>query len=309
MNIMRIAFILALFAALAIPGTAGAYNNQFSVGLGYGTGDATAGGTDLDAKTSQASIEYKRFFTGIETTDSPYSVREFLQHPSWLSIGLDFRGMKVDSKATNQSIKFQQGEFGISGIYYLDSGTGIGGAIKAHPGSTNYDNVPFAVNEVHSGTELTLTLHQYITGEVRLGADLSSGAFKTEESDSGVLIDEYDETMIFAYVDALVNEFFYIRAGMGTGEQEYDGGGTTDLSRFSLTAGVFPNQRLGVFLTHEAETEDDPSEESTMTTTEVSAEYFFNDRMSLEGALGIFKIEDGLDLDATTLGLLFSIVY
>ena len=309
MNIMRFAFILALSAALAIPATAGAYDNQFSAELGFGAGDATAGGSDLDASTSHAAIGYTRFFTDVETTGSPYSVREFLQHPSWLSVGLDYRRMKIESKATNQSIRFEQGEVGISGIHYLDSGTGIGGAIKAYPGSTNYNNVPLAVNEVHSGTELTLTLHQYLTGAVRVGADLSRGAFKTEESDSSVLIDEYDETMIFAYVDALVNEFFYIRAGIGTGEQEYDGGGTTDLGRFSLTAGVFPNQQMGVFLTHEVESEDDPSEESTTTTTEVLGEYFFNDRMSLEGSLGLFKMENGLDVDATILNLSFSILY
>jgi hypothetical protein len=309
MNIMRIAFILALSAALAIPGTAVAYNNQFSAEFGFGTGDATAGGTDLDANMRQFAIKYTRFFSGIETTSSPYSVREFLQHPSWLSAGLDYKRLVIESKTTNQSIRFVQGEIGASGMHYLDSGTGIGGALKTYPGSTNYENVPFAVNKVHSGTALTFTMHQYLTNEVRVGADFSKGSFKTEESDSGVLLEEYDETMLFAYVGALVNEFFYIRAGMGIGEQDYEGGDKTDLDRFSLTAGVFPSQQFGVFLTHEVETEDDPSEESTTTTTAIAGEYFFNDRMSLEGSLGTFKMENGLDVDATTLVLSFSILY
>lgn len=306
MNIRHIAFLLALTAALALPGTAGAYNNQFSVALGTGAGDNAAG--TLDVKQSQFSIGYTRFFTGIETTETPYAVREFLQHPSTLSVGLDYTRRRLESTTSNQALRLEQGVFYVSGIYYLDSDTGIGGALMSHPGSTNYENIPATVNEVHSGSTFTLTLHQYLTEAVRVGADLSSGGFRTKDSNE-VQVDKYDETRLLAYVDALINEFYYIRAGIGTGEQEYDGGGTTDLSSFSLTAGVFPSQRLGVFLTHEVETEDDPSEETTITNTEVAGEYFFSDRTSLEGTLGILEVENGLDIDATILSLSLNFVY
>ena len=93
--------ILMLAACLIVPGSALAYQNQISGRLGAGTGSFDFSGMGPlsgkgDTSIGQFGFNYSRYFTALETNDSPYFMREFLQHPTTLDVEIGSRAMTFE---------------------------------------------------------------------------------------------------------------------------------------------------------------------------------------------------------------------
>jgi hypothetical protein len=300
MRHIRIAILLALTAALVLPGAAMAYENQFEASLSSGSGDHKEPGVDADLSMSTFTLGYTRFFESIETGDSPYAMREFLQHPSKLFVTLG--GMAMEIEATGGKMEVTQSALELGGVYHLESNTGLGASIASY--KQEWEATGWGTAET-SGTIITLFVDQYINETVLVGADYSSGSFETEYSNA---TEEFDETMFHVRAEALINNFVYLEAAIGSGKEKPDGAGEdTDLGEFSLVAGVFPSQQLGIYLSHDVETaEETGNTDETTTITMLSAEYFLNEAVGLRASVGSFKSEDKEDdseRDATMIGL------
>ncbi len=311
-RITSIAIILmvAMFAAcLIVPGSALAYQNQISGHLGTGSGSfdfSDMGPMSGKGDTSMGwfGLNYSHFFTALETNDSPYYLREFLQHPTTLDVSIDSMAMTFEYDGGGE-FEMAMASAELGGTYFLGTGTGVSLAIV----SDVQEMSTSGYSDEDTSTSLRLGVEHYVTDTVAVGASYQTGS--GENTETGGPTTDFDTSEASLFVRAFVGDSVFLEAEYLSGKDEPDGGISTDTTEMSLRAMYFLNQSLGLYAMYSAETEDAGGSEDEITMTSIGANYFFNESTFIDASLMMMKNEmsSGGEFDATSIfikaGILF----
>ncbi len=301
--------ILMLAACLIIPGSALAYENQISGHLGAGTGSFDFSGMGPFSGKGDTSMgffgfNYSRYFTALETSDSPYFLREFLQHPTTLGVNIDSMAMTFEYDS-GVELEMTMTTTELGGTYFFGSGTGVSLALVSDVDDMSVSGF----KEEDASTSFMLGAEHYVTDTIAVGASYQTGS--GEHTETGSAATDFDTSEVSLTVGAFVGDAVFLEAEYLSGSDEPEGGTSTDTTELSLTAMYFLNQSLGIYAMYSTETEDDGGSEDEMTMNIIGANYFFNESAYIDGSLMMMKNEmaSGGEFDATSIiikaGILF----
>ncbi len=301
--------IILMVSMLAMPASSHAFNNLLEIYMGGGSGDATGAG-EADVDMGMFGAEYTMYFTALETTEDPYAMREFLQHPSYLNLGLESQTMET-TFAGGGTMEDTSGTISIGGMFYLPNGTGLGGTLSSTGGE---EKSPGGTDDL-TETSVVLSLDHYVSDNTSFSVDLNSISSETKD-DSGAIVkdDTYDQKTIDIRGSTLINNKIWVTGLVGFGEQEMENGTSLDVSRFELEAGMFPMQKLGVFIGVGTEKIEGDNSESTETYSMLSADYSLSESINIMAAFIKHKMEEdggggAMEVDITMLQLAMGILF
>ncbi len=310
-RITSIAIILML-AMLAMPVSSHAFNNLFEVNLAGGSGDVSGGGFEADIDMGVFGAAYTRYFTALETTEGPYGMREFLQHPSYLIVGLESTAMELTVAGGLMSMEDTEGTFSLGGMFYLPNGTGLGATLISTSGEevSKVLGVQTDKDEITEAS-LVLSVNHYVTDNMSFGVDLTSLTNETENSGNTV---EYTQSTLDFKGSTLINNKFWLTGLIGFGELEIDGGDSYDISRLEIEAGFFPMNSLGIFLGVGADKIEGDNLEVTETYTTLAVDYSISEAINIRTAVTNHSEEeddgsDTIEVDMTLLSLGVGILF
>jgi hypothetical protein len=286
---------LVLAMVIALPGATSALENEFVLGLGVGSGDTkSSGGSDGKIESLTLELGYKRFFPGLESTDTPYGLREYTQHPSRISIDFSGTDATVDDKASSSEIMtIALSEVHIGGMYYTDKedySTGLG--VEMTVSETVREETGTGKKYESDTRAMSMVLQQYIE-RIRLEAGFETQRTESKQTPGGSTT-KYDQRTFSFGASALIEEFISLSLMFGRGEREFDNGGDTyDVEEVEIEAGVYPAKNIGILVSHSAETTERPGGgEDELTNTSLEAKYFLNEQMRLSATYMKVKRED-----------------
>ena len=278
--------LLAAILIVSMPITCLAYENSIGVYLASESGTLDYLGGDFDYSGGFFGLAYTRYLKPVETTDSPYGAREFLQHPSNFGIALISMASEIDDNYSSLKIEDSMGGLAIGGEFFTnneDYATGFGITYISMSGEEEWSP---GILDVDITTDmLALEVIQYLNRNVRLTVGYEKSSTEYEYSTGAE--SECDEVMLSLYAEALIDNFF-LGAGYGSGEEEWDDGTSEDLTKVELNAGFFLNQSTSLSMEYYTYEEEDSYKR-----TEISfaGDHYFSDRMCLGGSLYKGKTE------------------
>ncbi|MCK4910413.1 MAG: hypothetical protein KAR83_02175 [Thermodesulfovibrionales bacterium] len=295
--------IILMVAMLAMPVASHAFENLLEIDIAGGSGEMISDFGDADIDMAILGAAYTRYFTALETTEGPYAMREFLQHPSYLNVGLESQTMEVTMEGGLRSMEDTEGTISLGGMYYLPNGTGLGGALisSSSEEERKFLGITMSKDET-TDLSLVLSVNHYVADNMSFGVDLTSLASETK-TDSGVTTEKSTQQTLDFKGSSLINNMFWISGLVGVGELEVDKGPIFDVSRFELEAGFFPMQKLGVMLSVGTEKIEGDYFESTETFTTIALDYSITESINVRTAIISFKGEEDEGGDVTEIDL------
>jgi hypothetical protein len=291
-----------MLLCLTIPGLAFALNSNIEFSLGFGSGDMTVPGTPAkgDVDSLELNLFYTHFLQGLETDDTPYGAREFLQHPS--SIGGGFQKYELEIvDGTGDTIDYNVDGIGFGGMYYTSSepnATGIGLTYVSYDMEMVWtlSGIPYPTDV--DETSIILSLNQYVAegARIELGyrmADMKTGAVS------------HDATILTIGASALIDNL-WISGYLEDGEDDWPTGYTDDdISGLGVVIGAYINQSTGLFFSYSNRETDDGT--STLDETDISfiGDYYLNEKTHIAGTLTLHEEDDPTfaEIEETIIGV------
>lgn len=288
MNKMRSIVKLLLLVFLLIPVNAFALNNnvEMSVSSGYGDIDV-AGGGSADSDSLEFGLVYTHYVQPLKSDDSPYGVREFLQHPS--NFGVAYATYDWEAKESGDTIDYNVSQFAFGGMFYTsgkENATGLGLAYVSQ--DTDVDivsgGVPVLTSESENKTPV-LTVEQYVSPNTRIG--LSYAMQDAETNDVS-----HDENVWALSLESLIDNI-WLSGYYKTGKDDWPSGySDDDITGFGVRVGAYPSQKLGLFFGYNTEEIDDGSSEIDITDLTVSGDYYLDEKIHFKGSIARHKEDD-----------------
>ncbi len=279
--------LLTAILIVSMPITCLAYENSIEVYLASESGTLDYLGGDADYGEGFFGVAYTRYLKPVETTGSPYGAREFLQHPSNFGVMLFSVASEIDDNYSSLKIEDSMGGLAVGGVFFTDNedyATGVGITYISLSGDEEWS--PGIVDIDITGDILALAVFQYLNRNTRLTAGYEKSSTEYEYSTGGK--SEYDDVMLNLRAEALIDNFFGIRAEYGFGEEEQDDGTFKDLNEMELGAKVFISQSTGLSMGYSTYEEEDSYKRTVIS---FAGDHYFSDRMRLEGSLYKGKTE------------------
>lgn len=287
---------------MVAPSGAHAYENRVDINLSEGSGEAKVFGLEADIEMGGYGLGYTRFLAPIETDgDTPYGVREFLQHPSKIKVAHTATGTEADIEGIPEKYEVEKAEVLVGGSYNVDIGEKdivLSLYLKSHASS---DKLAMLWEDETTGWALIIGFEKYLAPDVSVGVQLENGHYETEFKLSGGPDEKYSEGALAFGASALIDEHFWLSGGFwGGSREERDSEWETTWGGLSLTAGVYVSQKAGLFATISSESEEREeagiTTENEMGTLELVGEFYFSGSSRLSAALGFMHLEtDGGD--------------
>ncbi|MCK4910412.1 MAG: hypothetical protein KAR83_02170 [Thermodesulfovibrionales bacterium] len=252
----RVLIIISI--SLAIPLSSHAFNNKIELSYMQEAMDQKYSWGDADYDIARFGLLYTRFLKPLEDGESPYAMREFLQHPSGIFAGYSKTSGEIRTSDIDAKLDEYAKEYFIGTLYYLPSGTGIGMSFKDNKSTEEETgtccNIPYLwIEDVHTKT-ITITLNQYLSDNIMLGANYSIISASTERNSGSSFEEDYKSADIHA--SAFLNDALWVSGAL----QMPDVKELTGKVFAFIEMGVFPSKKLGLFLSF-----DDESNTSTLT--------------------------------------------
>jgi len=233
MKSVLITLLLVMAVGVALAGESFAMDNKLEVSARSGTGDSyTLGSYDL----ASYGLSYTRFIQPLEDNGEPYGAREFLQHPSLLSVSMERVSYDFSPLLPDLPYETETDGFTVSGIHYLGEGrkTGLGLSYSlkesevTDPGSPNTKE-----------NSLELAVRHYLTDGLRVGLgyerrdwDYSNDAvWNVYSIDASALIEKY---WLSSWYD----------------KTKVENPGGVDHEEMGAELGIYPMRELGVFASY-----------------------------------------------------------
>ena len=295
---MRKFIVFAVLFCLAAAPAFADVSNEMVVGL---EGDSTSKvesnvivdpKSKIDQKNSLFTVQYTHFFTPLKDDDRPIDLRQFYQHPSTLSAGLAFIGMKdkdntlpgseTDSKASAAVLQF-------GGEYFFPTNTGLFLSIGLGGGT-----IEQTVNEVSrpdidiSHSQLDLGIRQYLVPELEL--HLRYHGESTESTQSGSPDFTSDLGVVYFGGRGVIADVVGLTLEFGGGKREDEFLGTTkyDIAAVNFEIAGYIGKHLTLRLAIEAEEEKETGlaagneHKTTTARTTLAGRYWFSERFGME---------------------------
>ena len=276
--------LIAIMVIASMPASSYAFNSLLELDLGGGSGDYTSAGPSGSIDTGSIGMAYTRYLTPLETTDAPYAMREFLQHPTYLNVRLQSQTMDTNLSGGAVTTKDAGGTFSIGGMYYLPNGTGLGATYvsSSHEEERKQAGVINGKDEITEAS-LVVSINHYPTDTLSYGLDFTSLKGETTNM-AGATVDHTQRTLEFK-ASSLINRMVWVSGKLGFGEREYDQGASLDLNRVELEAGVAPFQKLGIIVGVARETLEKDIYEDKTTSTMLALDYSVSESLNVKTAV------------------------
>ena len=294
----KLIVIAVLFCLAAVPAFADVANE---VVVGW-EGDSTSKvesnviadpKSKIDTKNSLFTVQYTHFFTPLKDDDKPIDLRQFYQHPSTLSAGLAFIGMKdknstipgseIDSKASAALLQF-------GGEYFLPTNTGLflnigfgGGTIEPKVNGVSQPDADVSLRMFDLG------VRQYIGQNVAL--HLRFQGESTELTQSGSPDVTIDRGVTYLGARGVIADVVGLMLELGGGKVEDEQGGITiksDIAAVNAEIAGYIGKQLSLRLAIAAEEEkvtNSPAgveHKTTTARTTLAGRYWFSERFGME---------------------------
>jgi hypothetical protein len=290
MKLKALQITCIVFACFFCYSSAYALDNNVEVSIGIGVGELTVPGVSgsADANSLEFDFFYTHYFKGLETDNSPYGAREFLQHPSQIGAGFTTYDFEVADDA-GDTLDYNVDTIGFAGIYYTSSeenatGVGIGYLLEDTDLTLNIAGTPFSSEGDSKAT--FLTLQQYLTKAVRVELN-----YLMEDSDTNSV--SHDQTSISVGASALIDDTIWLSGYYLNGEDDWPSGYTDDdIDGLGLELGVYLAPEIGLFLSYETEKTDDGTSEMKVTDVSFTGDLYLNERTHLKGTLTHHEEDD-----------------
>lgn len=282
-------FACLLLLCLIVPGASFALNSNVEFSLSKGSGDFSVPGVPAtaDVDSLELQLDFYYYFQGLETDDTPYGAREFLQHPSF--IGGGFLKYEVEIVGnTGNTLDYNVDGIGFGGMFYTSresNATGIGltyasvdtetiTTIGGTPTTTDMDEA-----------DIVLSLRRYLADGVRLELD-----YTMADIDRGTV--SADGTLIRIGASALIDSI-WLSGYFVDGEEDWPAGYTDDdISGLGFTLGTYISQSTGLFFEYTSQEIDDGSSTIDVTNISFTADHYFNESAHIKGTLTLHEEDD-----------------
>ena len=273
--------------------------NEVIVGLeGDSTSDVesnyiTDPNSKLDTKNSLFTVQYTHYFAPLKEDDKPIDLRQFYQHPSTLSVGLAFLGMKdkdstfpgseTDSKGSASVLQF-------GGEYFFPTNTGL--FLNIGLGGGTYEQSTGGIADPDTDVTLSmigLGVRQYLGPNVEL--HLRYEGSSSEAKQSGSPDRTIDTGVTYLGARGVIADVVGLMLELGGGKVEDEQGGITIKSDIAAVnaeiAGYIGKQlslRLAIAAEEEKVTTSPAGVEHKTTTarTTLAGRYWFSERFGME---------------------------
>ena len=287
-------FILFITVFIFSAPEAMAFKRQIDISLSGEGGEKTVPGEILDASHGGFGLSYTRYFSEIENGDYPYALREFLQHPSRLMVGLRSEGLKAEGLTRLYSEEERMGSFIFGGMYYTDQedATGFGIVFGSRGGEREeWDGTTLLARDDMEGGEIGLQIFHYLGGRTRLELALISGS--TREKDmAGFVTDDYDDGAISIGASAVIDNI-YISGHLEGGNREWNNSlRKQDTGHLDLTFAYYFTRQWGLVVALTGDSVEEGDMKESTGTFSLGGEYYVRDYLSLNAALTSRTIED-----------------
>lgn len=314
----KVTFVLlaaALTALMLLPSLALAYENQVEISLQNGSGDYTDifGGINADVSMGGYGFSYTRYLSDLATTDTPYGVREFLQHPSWVGAMIVGQGMEIEDNLSPSLMELKQGQFILGGQYFMELGgmaSGLG--VRIENLSQEYDSFgpAFGLDSLETtGTALVFMWDHYIKESISINLEMLTGDYEMKDNLGFTKLDREDRLMTIG-ASALIQDKIWLSGSLRNGEQDYDFLPSYDINGMHFQFGFYPMQNLGVFFTIDSQTtEVTPLVGVDEVSVEIAGDYYIDENMHVRA--GLLSMEEdetfGYNLEAKALNVSFGL--
>ncbi len=271
-------------AILMSPTFCMAYENLIDVGFYSESGTLDYTGGDADYSGALFGIGYTRFMSDLETDSEPYGAREFLQHPSYLSVSSTGVATEIDDNYSNDKVEDSLNIIDLGGMYYFNESTGVGAAFERTTGEEELSGfINYDVDILE--TEISFLLAHYPAENVRITAGYAMGSGEYEYSFGGS--DDYDTSRLDFTVMALVDD---ITLGLEyeVGETDYDGGSSDEETEMELEAGYFFSQSLWLGASYYSRDTEDSSKSTILS---LMGEVYLSEQARLRGEVYSGKVD------------------
>lgn len=283
----RILSILTIL--LILPSASHAFNNKAELTNLKGTTDLDYcwGSAENDEKAT--SIEYTRYLSSLETNDSPYAMREFLQHPSRFFIGYSDYAYTYKTDLFSGTFDVSGNVLRTGGIYYFKSGTGLG-VVLFEENSKKTDRTyspPFEL-DIDISNQMIL-LNHYISDNIMIGASYAWQSYQEKAYGNAF---KFDSKSYGINAKALIDNAFWVSGTYEKTNHKFDSlGRVTGSSSKEIEVGFFPVKKFGFFLAHSDSNDEYPYYESSMIKSTLTGDFSLSDSIDLSLSIQSIKGE------------------
>lgn len=285
-NKKLILIILTVLIFILPSSEAMAYMNQIDVSLSGVGGEKTEPAETFDASYGTFGLSYTRYLKALESGASPHALREFLQHPTRLYVGLKSESSTIEAQTRVYSDEMRLGSFVLGGMYYLDKkdSTGFGLELRSTGGEREeWDGITL-VKEEYEGGALELKVFQYIGGSVRLELSLGSESLRTDDM-NGALLSEYEQGSLSLGVSAVLDKIF-LSGHLAGGTRDWKFSvREQDAGHIDLTFGYYFNRQWGLLVALTGDTLEEAFNEQSTGTFSITGDHYFRENMHVSASL------------------------
>lgn len=249
-------FLVFLFSlSLYFVNTSYATENRINIGLtsAGGTADylpSIGGGGDVGE--GRFSFDYTRFFDDLATDENtPYGAREFLQHPSSISIGLSSYAYIFEEDLSTYEVTYGVGSLFAGVEHYVSDTTGISLLLGSFGGEIKEEEFGLLTDKIDvDGGAFAIGLNHYIQDNISIGAGFISSS--TEYDDGSPVVDELDENIFMFNVEGIFDKL-HVSVSLLTGNADWRDPlmEDDDISGHDIYLGVFTGQQNELYFVHE----------------------------------------------------------
>jgi hypothetical protein len=269
-----------------------------------------ASGDKGDTEAGFFGIAFRHYFTPLETTDAPYAMRGFLQHPS--TIEADYVSFSYERDMEGSPIKAEAegSELSLGGMYFAGK-IGFGAEVTLGKQDLKIDAMGYKRNDESTGLALKGAI--YANETTRLDLTLENIREETDDPDSTFNREVTVDQMIRFGVGTFINNNMFLSAELGLGRREHKDFDTNvvdkyDTSTLEVLFGYYLSQNLGLLAGLKSmayENTDyfvvDEGSESTLT---LGVEYYPTETAYVGAALiSMTETEKNATTDEETTGL------
>jgi len=315
-DVLSFFLLVTLMLFMAQP-EAMAYRNQIDVSLSGVGGERPEPAEKFDASYGTFGLSYTRYSKALESGASPHALREFMQHPTRLHVGLTSESTTLEAQTRAFSNEVGYGSFVLGGMYYLDKAdaTGFGLVLKSSGGEREvWDGATLTTTtEEYEGGALELKVFQYVGGKVRLELEIASQSFRAED-ETGVLIGEYKQGTLSLGASAVLDKV-WLSGHFAGGSRDWKYSlREQDVGHIDLAFGYYFNSQWGLLAGITGDSLEEGVLEESTGTFSIGGDYYFNDKRHLTVSLlsrTVTETQPGLEIktEMSGIGLAFGALF
>lgn len=251
MKKLIVSFVLFL---MLLPLSGFAYQNSIEILIDSESGEYSDTLGDADVSSAAFGIGYTRYFKDIVTEETPYGIREFLQHPSYLGFALIGTALIIDDNQIDYTIEQGMGYSTLAGGFFMNDRTGFELMLISGSGNEEEELFGFTISDTDIERDIidigvTHYINEYTS--LKISYELEDGEY---DYGIGFVKDTWDTDILSLSVATFINNMF-LEATLGTGSRDWSDSTikSDKITQVALDAGFFTGKQNKIFISYNSE--------------------------------------------------------